>query len=170
MKKDKMLHVFSAILAAAVVAGAFSACANSGGQEAPSSTSSGGDSVNSTTDAGGLAYNEPGAYPIANQTIPLKVFMSMSNQTDYETNTFTLHLEEKTGIDLSFETCTADAATEKLNLLLTSGDYPDAFFARPDENRWGVEEGVLIDITPYLDRLPLLQKQVDKYPNLLSDM
>ena len=160
MKTGKLKRIFACLLTAALLSGGMTAC--------QSSTTEGDASGDTSSDE--IVFSEPGTYPIANQTIPLKVFVSMSSVTDYDTNTFTLHLEEKTGIDLSFETCTADAATEKLNLLLTSGDYPDALFASVDENRWGEEEGILIDLTPYLDRLPLLQEQVEKYPNLLSDM
>ena len=115
-------------------------------------------------------YTPVGTYPIVTKPIELRMFMSMGTQTDYDTNLFTLYIEEKTGIDIIFETAAGEAATEKLNLLLSTKDYPDLIFSRIDENKYGTEEGLLIDLTPYLDIMPNYKTEIAKRPLLLSAM
>ncbi|QUI24464.1 extracellular solute-binding protein [Vallitalea pronyensis] len=44
---------------------------------------------------------------------------------DYDNNAFTRKIEEMTNINLEFIVASANEATERLNLLLSTGDYPD---------------------------------------------
>ena len=59
----------------------------------------------------------------------LRVFAPQDAAQDLNTNAFTKEIEDKFGIDLSFETTTYDggAAMEKRQITLASGDYPEAF-------------------------------------------
>lgn len=68
-------------------------------------------------------YTEPGTYPIVTEQIELEIFMPQIAQVeDYETNGFTLHWEELTGIDFSFNVAASDAVAEKINILLATNN------------------------------------------------
>lgn len=120
-----------------------------------------------------VTYTEIGTYPIVEEPITLSVFAPQAtNIIDFNTNEFTLYLEELTGIDLEFETAPLDSATEKVNLVMTSGDYPDIFLvgntgATPDETRFGVEEGAMIDLTELIEtQMPTFKEFLDNTPGL----
>ena len=115
-------------------------------------------------------YNPVGSFPIVKEPITLRVFQALSGQSDFETNWYTLHLEELTGLDLTFDQCAAGESAEKLNLLLTSKDYPDViFFSNIDSNRYGTEEGILIDLAPYIDLMPNLQTEIAEFPFMIPE-
>lgn len=63
----------------------------------------------------------------------ITIFSQQGAETDLNTNSFTLLLEEEFGVDLQFETTTWDAASasEARQITLASGDYPDAFLLIP---------------------------------------
>lgn len=110
-------------------------------------------------------YTEAGTYPIVNEPISLTLFTRQRpNIIDYETNEYTVFLEEKTGIDLTFETAPGDAISEKINLAFASHDLPDMFFYEYlDEARYGVDEQQLIDVTELIDtKMPELQAIFEK--------
>ena len=94
-----------------------------------------------------------GEYPIVTETLEMDMFcMSEPNIIDWATNDFTLDLEEKTNIKLNFIQAPNDATQEKMNLLLSSGDYPDVFmFHTPDVAQYGGKEQIL---TPLEDVFP----------------
>ncbi len=114
-------------------------------------------------------YTEVGTYPIVKEKITLTIFQRQIPQIiDYETNDFTKYLEEKTNIDFKFETAPTDAITEKINLIMTSDDLPDMFmYDTPDPSRFGVDEGMLIDLLPYIESvMPNYQKAIEEYPEI----
>jgi len=94
-----------------------------------------------------------GELPIVKEPVEMSMFcMSAPNIIDWPTNDFTLYMEEQTGIKWTFTQATADATTEKINLLMSSNDYPEAFmFASPDVAKYGVKEGMLL---PLEDLIP----------------
>ena len=113
-------------------------------------------------------YTEAGTFPIVTEPITLKIFAPQpAHLIDYNTNEFTAYLEELTGIDLEFETMPMDVAQEKMNLTMNSGDLPDAFLvtysgAVPDETKFGIEEGSLIDLTDLIEtKMPNVKKLLE---------
>lgn len=125
-----------------------------------------------TADTGNL-YTVVGEYPVVNEPITLNVFAPQAvNIIDFETNEFTKFLEEKTGINLEFEVAPTESAKEKVNLLMTGGDMPDIFLAGnsgavPDEARFGIEEGMLIDLTDLIEeQMPTFKAILDENPDL----
>ena len=81
--------------------------------------------------------NPVGTYPIVKEPIELRVFtISAPNVEDLATNDFTKYLEQKTGVKLTFETATRDNWEEKLNLVLSTNDYPDIVMTREDYRRY----------------------------------
>lgn len=118
-------------------------------------------------------YTEVGTYPVVNEPIKMNVFASQAvNIIDFNTNEFTKYMEDLAGIDLEFQTAPQDAAKEKVNLIMTGGDMPDIFLvgnsgAVPDETRFGVEEGNLIDLTELIEtQMPNFKKILDETPGL----
>lgn len=96
-----------------------SAASTSSAAEAPES-----DSGAPAADGGGLSA--PGEYPITQETSNLKVLMQNTAQVeDFATNEFTKWYEEKTNVHAEFELLPVVDGTTKLNLILSSGDYPD---------------------------------------------
>ena len=125
-------------------------------------------------EGGNSLYTEVGTYPIVTEPISLSVFAPQPvGIIDLNTNEFTVYLEELTGIDLEFEVAPSDSATEKANLIMTGGDMPDVFLVGnsggviPDETRFGIEEGSLIDLTDLIEtQMPNFKKFLDETPGL----
>lgn len=119
-------------------------------------------------------YTEVGTYfPIVNEPIELHTFIvQRPNTIDYETNDATVFFEENTGIDLVFETIPSDAQEEKVNLAFASQELPDLFLGFTlDDARYGVEEGLLMDLTEIIDtKMPRLQEIFEEVPTMRGAM
>jgi putative aldouronate transport system substrate-binding protein len=108
---------------------------------------------NTSGEAKKAEYTAVGTYPIVKQPVEMTLFaMSAPNVIDLQTNDFTKYLEEKTNVKWKFTTAPNETSTEKINLLLASNDYPDAFmFNTPSVVQYGVQEHMLI---PLEDMIP----------------
>jgi ABC-type glycerol-3-phosphate transport system substrate-binding protein len=84
----------------------------------------------------GSAANESGrtgakgTIPISTAKPQLSMFIygGLSERTtsyDYKDNVFTKRVVDETGIQLSISSATAADSTERLNIMLNAGDYPD---------------------------------------------
>ena len=82
-----------------------------------------------TSGKSNVVYSPPGMYPILEEGETTVNFMISTHTTindNYEENTFTQMVEELTGVNLDFTYLPEGAETKtKLNLPLSSGDYPD---------------------------------------------
>ena len=166
MNRNKLVKLLATTLAAGML---LAGCGNS--NETTSQTQPEADAP-ANEEAASL-YTDVGTYPIVNEPISMSVFASQAvNIIDFNTNEFTQFMEELTGIDLEFETAPQDSAKEKVNLIMTGGDMPDIFLvgnsgAVPDETRFGVEEGYLIDLTDLIEtQMPNFKKILDETPGL----
>lgn len=141
MKKTLLTKKIALLLCFLLAVGALSACSGGG---KPAKNDAGGGSGGDTS---GL-FTPVGEYPIANEPIEMTMFsMSAPNIIDWATNDFTKYMEEKTNIKWNFVQAPNDASKEKINLLLSSGDYPDAFmFKTPDVSQYGISEGILVPL------------------------
>ncbi len=98
-----------------------------------------------------------GSLPLTTTGEKLEIGMpSSSAVTDWDTNTYTVFLEEKTGIDIvvrEFAGSGSDISTQ-ISLMLTGGeDMPDIFSTKQESNqRLGdyVEEGFILNVAGYL--------------------
>lgn len=169
MNKRKLWNkLLSASLAGAMVMG-MTACGSTDGSTAAATSAAGTAASAQTTEAAasetasaGASYDNPGFYPVSDKEVDLSAFtMSMPNVTDLATNDFTKYLENLTGVKVSFETGGRDDWEEKLNLELSSGDYPDIIFGvTPNLAKYGVKEGIIIPLDDLLTK--------DNCPNYLS--
>lgn len=93
---------------------------------------------------------------------------------DLDTNAAVLWLEEQVGCELEFIVAPTGSAEEKMNILLNSGDYPDVFYRSvPNENLYGVESGILLDLTPYIEdkeMMPNFNQFLEYRPNIRTQI
>lgn len=163
MSKKGMIKLVALLMAAAML---LTAC--SGGKD-KSQQESGDKSGAGAGGEGEDIYTEVGTYPIVKDKITLSVFQrQLPHIVDYETNDFTKYLEEKTNINFDFITVPTDAITEKINLMMTSDDLPDMFmYDTPDPSKFGVDEGMLVDLIPYIEKyMPNYKKAMEEYPEI----
>lgn len=94
-----------------------------------------------------------------------------ANVTDYETNKFSLWLEEKTGLDLNFKVYQALGDNLKVSFAADDESIPDLIMNwQADDGflvQYGVEgEGVFVDLGPYMDEYGVnLKKAIDYAKN-----
>lgn len=162
--KRKMIALF---LAGAMCMTALAGC---GGNETQTSQSTqGGDSGNNTaSDAGSTGsadvaadsnFNETG-YPIVNDKITLKVMFAVRDSDsfmDFDEMPAVKRLEEQTNIDLEWEMVKASDWSTKLNLMFSSGEYPDLILASNgngavDDEEYGVTQGLLVPLDDYIQK------------------
>ena len=102
-----------------------------------------------------VKLTEAGTYPIVpeGEELTLTCFtMSMPNVENLETNDFTKYLEDLTGVHIEWVTAGRDDWQEKLNMMLSSGDYPDMLLGvSPDRAKFGVKEQIIVPIDEYLN-------------------
>ncbi len=116
------------------------------------------------------AYSAPGVYPIAKDKITLRfVTRQHAAITDYNTNEFSKYMEEKTNVKIEWETIPTDSsgsAKEKLNLLLATGEYPDAFFGLQSDikdsvlTQYGTQEQVFLPLENIIDKEAVELKKI----------
>ncbi|MBQ7797427.1 MAG: extracellular solute-binding protein [Lachnospiraceae bacterium] len=159
----KTIKKFAAVgMAAAMVTGALTGC---GSNETAATTAA--PATEAATTAAGQAADATTAAPAVDaEPAELTIFtMSMPNVEDFDTNDFTLYLEETLNLDLNFVTGTRDDWSDKLNMIMNSDDIPDIIFGvSPDIARLGVKEGIIIPIDQYMT-----EEYVPNYIKLMND-
>ena len=98
-----------------------------------------------------VEVNPAGVFPIVEEKVVISAFVEQGAQVeDLPTNEATMAMEEKTNIHLDMVVVPTDAVTEKKQLLLASGDYPEVFmsgnFSNEDLMKYGANEGVFIPL------------------------
>ncbi len=97
-------------------------------------------------------------YPLVDSSTTMTMFATATTQVinvieNLEQHQGYLDAEAITGIHLEIDTIPTDQGTEKLALLVASGEFPDIFrgvsFANGDLDAY--ENEVIIDLTPYLE-------------------
>lgn len=109
--------------------------------------------------------NPVGTFPIVKTPEEFTIFsITAPNVEDMNTNDFTKFYEEKTGIKIKWELATRDNWKEKLNLALSTNDYPDAImWFSPDLAKYGVKEGIFIQLDD------LLEENAPNYMKMVGD-
>lgn len=123
-----------------------------------------------------LCMSAPAFPALATDQIPtLEIFIEERvTVEDYDTNAATLWLQEQLGCELEFIIAPTGSATEKMNILLNSGEYPDVFYRSvPDLNLYGSEAGILLELSDYVydaEKMPYLAYIMEIRPNLMPQM
>ncbi|MCI6005320.1 MAG: extracellular solute-binding protein [Blautia sp.] len=107
-------------------------------------------------------------YPISEDGLTLTCFMmSMPNVENLATNDFTKYMEELTGITVEFVTAGRDDFTEKLNMMLASGEYPDMIMGSPDLAKFGVKEQIIVPLDEYINE-DIMPNYMARYGDILD--
>ncbi|CAG7629929.1 hypothetical protein PAESOLCIP111_03150 [Paenibacillus solanacearum] len=110
--------------------------------------------------------------PIASQPINMTFFTgkSATNGSNFEETLVWKEYAKMTNVNVKFDLIPFDTLTEKRNLVLAGGDYPDVFYTAKltpaDLTRYG-SQGVFIRLNDLIDKYaPNFKKLMDKYPDL----
>ena len=124
-----------------------------------------------------VVYTPNGTFPIVKTPITVDIMVAQPPCVeDYNTNRFTKYMEEKTGIKVNYIMIPEQAATEKLALVLASGDYPDAFlgFAVNNtlETTYGAQEGLFLPLNKFYSKewMPHMMKAFEEFPGGIGFM
>lgn len=108
-------------------------------------------------------------------SVTIRVFSPQDPNTDLATNSFTLEAQEMFGINFVWETTTMDgnAAKEKRQISLASGDYPDLYLLIPWVDQFTqldllkfASQGVIIPLNDLIEEnAPNIQAALDNYPD-----
>jgi len=115
----------------------------------------GGQSGGSQSSAGRVTVN-PTGFPIVNEKISMTLFSQRAPiQGDWEKMPFWTILEEKTNIHWTFDLVSPAALSERKNLLIASGDYPDIFWGAAisinEELNYGTQ-GIFVRLENLIDQ------------------
>lgn len=147
-------RIFAALLAAMMVGG-LTACG--GDSQTDSSQAAGGNSGESTQTAE-EPVNPKGEYPIVNETYNMSVLITqLPWVSDITTNDYTKWLEETTNIHLDMTVVADEGLRDKLNLMLSTDDYPEVIMSgaassNNDVVKYGMEEGIYIPLNDYIEK------------------
>ncbi|MBY0161988.1 ABC transporter substrate-binding protein [Cytobacillus firmus] len=108
-------------------------------------------------------------FPIVKNKTKLK-FLVVQNPMiiDYKNNEFVKWYEEKTNIEIEWDVIPSDSATEKVNLILNSGDLPDAFFGVTfNEEQYAVSQQMFLPLDDMIPTYaPNFEKVMQKHDGL----
>lgn len=121
--------------------------------------------------AAGAAVSKSGM-PITAEPIELTFFTGLADtngSTRFEDRLVWKRYAEMSNVKVNFQFVPFGSLTEKRNLSLIGGDYPDAFYSArmpaADLMKYG-SQGLFVKLNDYLDYAPNLSKLMDKYPDL----
>ena len=124
-----------------------------------------------------VQYTPAGTFPIVESPVTVDIMVAQPPCVeDFNTNRFTKYMEELTGVKVNYIMIPEQAATEKLALVLASGDYPDAFlgFAVSNEleTNYGAMEGLFLPLNEYYsdDWMPNMMTAFDEFPGAVGFM
>ena len=125
------------------------------------------------TAAGGVQLNPPGTYPVTKAPYTFTAvtgYYSIESSGKPNDSKFSKWFEQLTNVKVNFiDTIEGAAAAEKINLLLASGDLPDAFmtvnYINVQQAYLYGSQGTFIPLNKLIDeRMPGLKKDFAEYP------
>lgn len=173
--------ILSLMLMTSLVAGMFAGCGEKEVAESTSKTESQPAKESSVAaPASSEAEEEDGSvtFPLE-EPITLNILAKARNEVsaDYANMEYWKRVEEATGIKVNWTVAKADEFTQKLNLALVSGEYPDviiggsgAAVTKADEEVYGVQQEVFLPLDDYLNEsyMPNLMSAVAEVPDVLD--
>lgn len=158
----KAKRILAALLAAATF-GSLTACSPGGASSAGGSPDAGSAGGSSAAADGELTLTEDGVtpkgvYPIVIDTYNMSVLITqLAWVSDITTNDYTKWLEETTNIHLDMTVVADEGLKDKLNLMLSTDDYPEVIMSgaassNNDVVTHGMEEGIYIPMNEYIEK------------------
>jgi len=182
MKKSKIIQKILLItLALSLIAGVMAGCVankdnkSSTTQDVKTQTedTKAKDESSKTSDSDVPDYMNATGFPIVKEKITLKLMGSKSPaHGEWKDMEMFKRMEELTNISFEFDTPLSTGYTERKNLALASGDYPDVFYGGgitvQDEETYG-PQGVFLPLEDYIDKYgPHIKKILEQYPEVKS--
>ena len=180
MRRKMSTKVAAVLMAMAMAATALTGCGSGGGgsssetsaesSQAASSESSTaeGEAEEATQAAASGSFNEEG-YPIVNEPLTLSILLcvrdidSIIDPSEMES---VKELEEKTGIQLEWETVKSSDWGTKLNLMFASGEYPDIILGNVDVEEYGVTQGIIVPFDDMMEEyMPIYTERIANEEN-----
>jgi len=98
----------------------------------------------------------PGVFPIVTEPVTLTIgLIPQTNVLDYDTNEFTLWIEEKTGINIEFVYLPTDSAEarQKVDLMIAANEtLPDIILQQVSDVDYYGQSGVLVNMKDYFGK------------------
>ncbi len=170
--------LLAGMIAACMVLGC--ACGNGGGaakeqgsrmeQEKPEQ-----DGTESESPEAAKGNSEDVSLPLK-ESVKLSVFIPQnSDVVDLKDNVVFQDLQAATNIEFDLTAVPGQDASEKLNLLLASGEYPEVIMGTAltaqDLEKYGVQEGILMPLNDLIDKYaPNIKAQLEEHPNWKEDI
>ncbi|MDR1030409.1 MAG: extracellular solute-binding protein [Treponema sp.] len=131
----------------------------------------GGNQAQSGSPGGGTAVvSAPGVFPITREKVTLDTFMVFNPDAadDLSTNTSLAELEALTNVHLNLVIANSSEGSEKFNLLINSGQYPEVIInpvGASDLVRYGTTEKMFIPLNDLIDTYTVnIKKYFQDYP------
>jgi putative aldouronate transport system substrate-binding protein len=110
-----------------------------------------------------------GMYPLTKQKTTFRLLIPANARVkDFPSNAFTAWYEERTGVHIDWEVVPSQDARNKLNVMLSSGDYPDiimSFNLNAVQQLLYGAQGIFLPLNDYLDKNGLFTKALfEAYP------
>ncbi|MGG4033103.1 extracellular solute-binding protein [Paenibacillus cisolokensis] len=164
MKKRRMALL---MLVCAMTIALLSAC---GGDNEPAPSAEGG--KDGGTEAGSEPAVKTEGFPIVEEPIKLTFFAGKAASAPADWNSLPVWQEyaKMTNIEVDFQLTPAESLAEKRNLVLSGGDYPDAFhtarLSTIDLMNYGTQ-GTFIPLNDLIDKYaPNFKKMLEQYPEV----
>ncbi len=171
----RLLVILAVLLIVSLTAACSQGTSNAGTQQSADPNSSAQTQQPQSNDA--ASEDQPAEEPTNNREgVTLNIaLMTTSVNDDYADNEFTRWLTEETGVNFTFNVLTGSTAEakQKLNLMLSSGDYPGiitggggAGLLNFAEQQIYADQGVLLPLNDLIDQYGVNFKQaLTKFPN-----
>lgn len=124
-----------------------------------------------------VEYTPNGEYPIVKTPVTVDIMVVQPPCVeDFNTNEFSKHMEEMTGVKVNFIMVPEATAREKIALTLASGEYPDAFLGfgigSDDEATYGTQDGLFLPLNKYYSEewMPNMMKAFEDFPGSVGYM
>ena len=118
----------------------------------------------------------PGEFPVVTGTAEIEIMVGRDDEytDDMVDNRFTEWYEEKTGVRINWIQVSGEEGEEKANIVLASGQYPEAFMAtgiaKTQPAVYGAQ-GVFVSLNDAIERQSVyLKEAAQRAPYLLRDL
>ncbi|WP_353625622.1 extracellular solute-binding protein [Bacillus sp. JCM 19041] len=131
-----------------------------------------GEDTSGTEESSNVGLVNESGFPIVKEPIELTFFTGKSepNSNNFEETYVWSTYEDMTDIKVNFQLNAFDSLSERRNLVITSGDYPDAFYSSrlssSDLATYG-EQGILIPLDDMIEEYaPNFHAALEKHPDM----
>ncbi len=180
--KKTMVRILSLLLASVMLFTCLTACGGGSGDDATEAEGSGAaGQENGSQEPGGNGVAQITNKPVINEPVTLKIVTQRhaGSTTDAKDLWFFKYMEywlAQQGYDVKIDVQQSNEASQEKALLLGTDTLPDIVWGislgKTNAARYGMEEGMLLDWTPYLNDslMPNLMGLLKEYPDILPNI